>query len=90
MALKVARVLTTVAALGRMQVCTEDGRRLGRVFDVRVRWDAKHTGTPARVTELLYGTSGLLEQLGIRRQRSRAIAWRDVIAIRDGKIIVRA
>jgi sporulation protein YlmC with PRC-barrel domain len=89
MARKAPRVLSTVSALEGMQVRTEDGRHLGRVFEVCVRYSPTQRNATAQVMELHYGTSGLLEQLGIRRRKPRSVAWKDVVAISDGAIVVR-
>ena len=89
MARETSRVLTTVSALEGMPVCTADGRRLGGVFEVCVRHPSTPRNSTAPVMELHYGTSGLLEQLGIRRRRPRSVAWKDVVSVSDGAIIVR-
>ena len=74
-----------------LEVVTEDGRRLGRVFDLRLR--AAHRGgaerAPGQVEELVYGATGLLERLGVRRGPAKTLPWRDVVAIRDGRLVVR-
>jgi hypothetical protein len=75
-----------------LKVVTEDGRHLGHVFDLRAHGrptlDSRRNREP--VDELVYGTLGLLERLGIRRKSGRTLQWSQVIAVRDGKIVVRA
>jgi len=71
---------------------TEQGDKLGHVFDLRC------DGAPTRgrsrdsanVVALVYGTVGLLERLGLRSARECELRWRDVVALRDGSVIVRA
>jgi hypothetical protein len=74
-----------------LEVVAEDGRRLGHVFDLRAHG---RPTTPARqarvpVDELVYGTLGLLERLGVRRASGRTLRWEQVVAIRNGRIVVR-
>ena len=74
-----------------LQVRTESGRRVGRVYDVRGELNPRSL----RVTGLVVGRVGLLERLGIgattasERIRSRdVVAWRDVVrADRRGVVI---
>jgi len=74
-----------------LNVVTEDGRELGRVFDLRAHGrptaDSRRRVEP--IDEVVYGTLGLLERLGVRRKPGRALQWDRVVAIRDGKIVVR-
>lgn len=67
------------------EVQTPDGRRLGRVGDVRVT--RNETGT-WQVSHLLIGSGSMLERLGLRRDAAKAIAWTDVQDIGHGAIIV--
>ena len=75
----------------RWRVVSESGEELGRVYDLRAR------GRPTRgrsresapVTTVVYGVSGLLERLGVRRGARCEIAWTDVVALRDDRLIVR-
>src|ERR1700712_1917696 len=73
-----------------LEVVSEDGRRLGHVFDLRAhgRPTRNSPGATGPVEELLYGTLGLLERLGVRKAVGTTLAWDDVISIRAGKIIV--
>ena len=73
------------------RVVSESGEDLGRVYDLRA------SGRPARgrrteaatVTTLVYGVSGLLERLGVRRGARCEIDWTDVVALRGDRLIVR-
>lgn len=74
-----------------LEVKTESGDRVGRVYDVR----AELRPRSLRVTGLVVGRVGLLERLGIgattasERIRSHdVVAWRDVVrADRRGVVI---
>ena len=74
-----------------LEVVTEDGARLGHVFDLRAHGrptlDSSQSMGP--VDELVYGTLGLLERLGIRRAEPKTMPWREVTGVRDGALIVR-
>ena len=74
-----------------LEVIAEDGRRLGHVFDLRAHGrptiDAAQSMGP--VDELVYGTLGFLERLGVRRVAGRTLKWEQVIAIRADKIVIR-
>jgi hypothetical protein len=73
-------------------VYDEAGRKLGHVFDFRCRGAPvnRRVRDDADVTTLVYGTVGLLERLGLREARNCEAQWQDVVAIRDGRIVVRA
>jgi hypothetical protein len=62
-----------------------DGRRIGRVFDVRVVRD--QDGGPPRVDALLVGPRGLLRRLGIGRGTTTEVRWSDVVR-REGTSLV--
>jgi hypothetical protein len=74
-----------------LEVVTEDGTRLGRVFDLRAHGrptlDSSQSMGP--VDELVYGPLGLLERLGVRRAAGKTLKWEQVVAIRAGRIVVR-
>jgi hypothetical protein len=74
-----------------MQVETEAGEPLGRLFDFRCDRPPGKRGNPRepRVIQLVYGTVGLLERLGLRTARECEVGWSDVVAIRGDRIIVR-
>jgi sporulation protein YlmC with PRC-barrel domain len=79
------RILTTACELELMEVRTEDGRRLGRVFDLSLHTGRR--GAPA-VAAIVYGRRGLLERLGLRHARPSSLPWSRVRAIRDRVIVV--
>lgn len=73
-----------------MRVEREDGKLLGRVFDLRSPGLPEHGDTrEARVVgELVYGKTGLLARLGLRKARATTVAWESVKEVRGGKIVV--
>jgi len=75
-----------------LDVVSEDGRRLGRLFDLRAhgRPTPAHGAKEARVDELIYGSLGLLERLGIRTAKGCALPWSDVVRIDASTITVRS
>ena len=76
----------------KLRVVDENGVSLGRLFDLRCRGAPvnEQSRERAEATTLVYGTVGLLERLGIRTARECEARWGDVIAMRDGKLVVRA
>jgi hypothetical protein len=78
-----------LARLEGLVLRTEDGRRLGRVFDLRMHRSPAPDLWPDEVESLVYGTVGLLERLGLRAAQTRTVPWRDVVGVRDGALIVR-
>jgi sporulation protein YlmC with PRC-barrel domain len=72
------------------EVVSQDGERLGHVFDIRCQGEPEHgfTHQDRIVSELLYGTRGLLELIGLRKTSVQSVAWQSVQRIEDGKIIV--
>jgi hypothetical protein len=81
------------------ELVTESGEQLGHVFDVRVKRDPRSSAERAdqkwSVDALLYGEKGLVERFGLLAARQRVargrhdeLPWRDVVAIRSGKITV--
>jgi sporulation protein YlmC with PRC-barrel domain len=73
--------------VGRV-VETESGRRIGRCRDMRAELGRRNP----RVTELVVGSRGRLEHLGIgtpRGQSPDAVPWEAVVRIEGDKIVVR-
>ena len=72
------------------EVVSQDGEHLGRVFDIRSYGEPEHgiVNQERTVRELLYGTRGLLELIGLRTTSLQSVAWQSVRRIEDGKIIV--
>lgn len=74
---------------------TEDGRVLGRVFEVRAH---RRRGGHLEVTDLLLGRHALIERYGAGRRRPAGehegdtvheVPWSDVLRIEQGRIVVR-
>jgi hypothetical protein len=78
-----------LSRLELLELRTEDGRRLGHVFDLRLHVARGADAWPDEVDSLVYGTLGLLERLGIRRAEPKTMPWREVTGVRDGALIVR-
>ena len=72
-----------------LEVVSEDGKRLGHVFDLRAHGRPTAETTMGPVDQVVYGGLGLFERLGVRRASGRTLHWDQVVAIRDGKLIVR-
>jgi hypothetical protein len=72
------------------EVVSQDGERLGRVFDVRCYGEPEHgiVNQERTVCELLYCRRGLLELIGLRTTSLQRVAWTSVRRFEDGKIIV--
>jgi sporulation protein YlmC with PRC-barrel domain len=76
----------TLSSILRRQVVTDTGRSLGRCYDLRGELSANQL----RITGLSVGRRGLLEHLGIREQKPRAVVpWSSVVRIEGKRIIVR-
>jgi len=90
MAREAAEGVTTLAAMHRVRVIDERGHVLGRVYDVRVRYDPKQPGRSAVATALVYGGRGLLETLGVRRERGKTLEWQRVVSVEPDRVAVRA
>jgi sporulation protein YlmC with PRC-barrel domain len=72
------------------EIETEDGVKLGRVFDVRSEGEPEH-GFPnkeRKISELLYGMRSFLETLGFKETELERVAWSEIVKIEDGIIIV--
>jgi hypothetical protein len=72
-------------------VVTEDGGRLGRVFEIRSPGAAEtEPGRAQRVVDsLLCGRRGLLERLGWKEPDARVVPWSAVVAADAHEILVR-
>ena len=73
------------------RVVDGNGRARGRVVDLRSPGEpeTQPREKPRHVEALLYGRRGLLERLGWKEPRARAIPWKDVLDIREHAIVVR-
>jgi YD repeat-containing protein len=69
------------ADLQGKRVETEDGRRLGRVFEVHLR--------DGQATAVVYGARGLLQRFTSARGGRRA-AWSDVVRVTADALVIRS
>ena len=72
------------------EVETANGKKLGRVFDIRSAVEPEHgcSHDERDASVLLYGTRGLLEMLGFKETELDGVSWDDIIKIEDRKIVI--
>jgi hypothetical protein len=72
------------------EIETDDGRRLGRVYDIRSAGEPEHgfTHDERDISVLIYGSSGLLEMLGFKQRKLNGISFGAIQRFVNGKIIV--
>ena len=80
-----------LSPLEDMRVVTEEGQRLGRVFEVRSpgKAETEPTHEQRAVDCLLCGRRGLLERLGWKEPDAIAVPWKDVVALKHHTVVVR-
>jgi sporulation protein YlmC with PRC-barrel domain len=87
--------MRTLSSIHKRKVVTEDGRKLGRCYDVR----AELTQTSLRITGLVVGRYGWLEHFGVRGQAGATservrdgdvIPWDAIVRFEADSIVVRA
>jgi hypothetical protein len=73
-----------------LSIVTEDDKALGHVFDFRSPGVPEHGVNHQEriISELVYGELGLLERFGLKQAQAKTLAWKFVIEIKDGRIIV--
>ena len=78
--------MRTLSSLLRREVVTEDGRSLGRCYDLR----GELTATKLRVTGLSVGRRAWLAHLGAASGGARSVVpWEAVVRIEGNRIVVR-
>lgn len=84
-------LLNRLAWLEDLPVVTEDGTRLGHVFEIRSpgRAELEPTHDARKVGYLLCGKRGLLERLGWKEPDALAIPWSSVVAVHPHAVVVR-
>jgi hypothetical protein len=83
-----ASILASACAMELKKVVTADGRMLGRVFDLRCRWDP---GARAPIVDqVVFGKLGLLERVGLLQVEPRSVHWYLVEAVRGDELVVTA
>jgi sporulation protein YlmC with PRC-barrel domain len=76
----------TLSSILRREVVTEDGRKLGRCYDLR----GELTATKLRVTGLHVGKKAWLAHLGADSgSASSVVPWEAVVRIEGDRIVVR-
>jgi hypothetical protein len=72
------------------EVVSQEGERLGRLFDVRCEGEPEHgVAHEERVaSELIYGKRGLLELLGFKKVSVKRVAWSAVKRIEQRKVVI--
>ena len=73
-----------------VKVESETGEYLGRVIDVRSDGDPDHglVNKDRRITEILYGTTGFLEVIGLRRAEIKLLPWTAVKKFGRRRVVV--
>ena len=73
------------------KVVSEDGEPLGRVADLRSNGEPEHgeSNKTRVITELLYGKSGWLELVGLRKATLHSVPWKSVKKIEPDKIVIK-
>jgi sporulation protein YlmC with PRC-barrel domain len=86
--------MRTVSSIHRRKIVTEDGRKLGRCYDLR----AELTKSSLSITGLVVGRRGRLEHFGVSGQAgatatrvrdSDVIPWDAVVRFERDTIVVR-
>jgi hypothetical protein len=72
------------------RVVNEEGKQLGRVIDLRSAGDPEHglRHKDRKITEVLYGTKGILQILGLRQAETKLLPWKAVKKFSRGRIVV--
>lgn len=73
------------------EVEDENGRKYGRVFELRSSGDPEHgiVNNDRPIDAFLCGTSGWLHELGFRPTNISTIHWDEIVEIKKNKIIIR-
>ena len=76
-----------LSEIQRMEVVDQEGKHLGRIFDVQT--EQARAGEPPRLRGLLIGRGGLARRLGIRRGSARLVAIDEVVRLDPGRMTVK-
>lgn len=73
-----------------MEVETESGKQLGRVFEIRSDGEPEHgvVSEDRPFDYVLYGRRGFWETMGIRQTKTDLLPWSAVKRFENGKMIV--
>ena len=78
----------TLCALDAQRMVAEDGRELGRLFDLSCRWQPGEASSP--IEDLIYGRIGWLERVGLVHEKPPSVPWTAVRRVEQRAIVVRA
>lgn len=84
--MELSRDELNLSALIGVPVRDPTGRRIGRVYEVRARWQ----GEEVVVDEVLVGKAGLLRRLRGSGEESRGYAWGEIVELSADGITVRS
>jgi sporulation protein YlmC with PRC-barrel domain len=79
-----------ITELQHLEIYSKSGEYMGRVFDLRSMGLPEHGATSrARViNQIVYGTVGMLERLGLRQSKADTVDWASVVEIDEKRIVV--
>lgn len=85
-----AEIMKRITELQHLKIYSKSGEYMGRVFDLRSAGLPEHgTTSSARVIDqIVYGTVGLFERLGIRQSKAETVDWASVVEIDEKRIVV--
>jgi len=63
----------TASRMESLQVQDGEGRKLGHVFDLACPWTPGEKASP--IDELIFGTTGLLERVGLLKRKPASVPW---------------
>jgi len=78
--------LKTASGLDLLRVCDREGRQLGHVFDLACRWTAGDEASP--IDELIFGTIGLLERVGLHKRKPDSVQWTQVYEVLPKSLVI--
>ncbi len=77
-----------ISDLQRARIVTEDGERIGHLFDLATRLE--QTNRPPRVERLLVGRGGFARRIGISRASAIEIPIEAIVRVDGDDIVVRS
>ena len=71
---------------------TEDGRKLGRIYEIRSAGEPEHgiTHETRDASVLLYGRPGFWESLGFKQAALEGVSTDEIRRFENGKVIIAA
>jgi sporulation protein YlmC with PRC-barrel domain len=83
--------MKTICDLQFLEVVSDRGEKLGRVFELRSDGIPEHgiMHPYRRITQLVYGKTGLMERLGLRQAQACIVSWSAVVSIDEHTLTVR-